>query len=323
MLAVLIMAAAVGCGKKAAEPPTPFPTATPTATAVTQPTGETGTLSNLQGDVQVLRSGASAWIAATSGMRIGTGDGLKTGDTGYVLITFFDGSVMEVEANSEISIEELSKSSGGSTTVHINQAIGNTINRVENLVDSSSSYEVETLAGSAVVRGTTERIQVSDYGRTCTSIDDEGDAAGHSAVFTGAGVAVDIVEGMTSCCEPGGIPGTPFYTDPNDDPLQNVTGDGGGGSEPQCAPGCFLSMIDNGDCDEECYNQACNWDGCGYPDGERLVLLEYVIIDGDGECDCSGQEPICGQPAGGTCEYDCEYGGQCVFTEGWHCACVE
>ena len=266
MLAVLIVAAAVGCGKKAAEQPTPTPTATPTATAPAEPTGETGTLSCLQGDFKVLRSGASSWIAATSGMRIGTGDGLKTGSDGYVLITFFDGSVMELEENSEISVEELSKSSGGSTTVHVSQTIGNTINRVENLVDSASSYEVETPAGSAVVRGTTERIQVSGYGRTCTSIDDEGDAAGHSAVFTGAGVAVAVVEGMTSCCEPGGIPGTPFYTDPNDDPLQNVTGDGGGGSEPECAPGCFLSMNDNGDFDDECYKQACNSDGFGYPD---------------------------------------------------------
>ena len=230
MIVVLIVAAAVGCGKKAAETPTPTPTATPTATASAEPMGETGTLSGLQGDVQVLRTGASSWIAATSGMRIGTGDSLKTGEPGYVLITFFDGSIMEVEANSQISVEELSKTSGGSTTVHINQVIGNTINHVENLIDSSSNYEVETRAGSAVVRGTLYRVVVSAGGKlTCVDVTDENDLINHLVALTGGGVTVDVPEKKSSCCWEGGIPSAPFYTNPADDPLQSSSGDSGGG----------------------------------------------------------------------------------------------
>ncbi|MFA5375785.1 MAG: FecR domain-containing protein [Dehalococcoidia bacterium] len=241
MLVVLIVAAAIGCGKKESQEPTPTPvvTASPTATAPAEPTGETGTLSGLEGDVQVLRQGASAWEAATSGMKVGTGYGVKTGNDGYVLITLFDGSVMELEADTEISIEELSEASGGSTTVRINQVIGNTINRVENLVDSSSTYEVETPAGSAVVRGTIKEILVGTSGRTCVSIWDEEDTAEHSATFTGNGVAVSIAEGMISCCEAGGIPGAPFYADSSDDPLDGSTMGGGGDVSP-CPPGCYL-----------------------------------------------------------------------------------
>ena len=235
MIIVLIVAAAVGCGKKATETPTPTATSTATATATVPagPTGETGTLSGVEGDVQVLRSGASAWIAATSGMRIGTGDGLKTGSNGYVLITFFDGSVMEVEANSEISVEELSKTSGGSTTVRINQVLGNTINHVENLVDSSSNYEVETRAGSAVVRGTLYNIKVDRYGNvthTCISTVNQADIKQHSVAFSNGGKTVNVSEDMTSCCFEGGIPSDPFYTDPKNDPLQSSSE----GGFPEC-----------------------------------------------------------------------------------------
>ena len=256
ILVIAAMIPAIGCGKKEAQEPTPTPTAIPTATTPAEPTGETGTLSSLSGDVQVLRHGVAAWIAAASGMKLGTGDGLKTGGDGYVLITFFDGSVMEVKADSEISVEELSKASGGSTIVRISQVLGNTVNRVENLVDSSSTYEVETLAGSAVVRGTIYSIHVDKYGElthTCCNTSDEEDNEQHNVDFSGGGVTVKVPEGMTSCCWEGGVPGSPFYTDPSDDPLQ-FGGDGGGsgcygyecqGYQPTPSEHCYTCTFSN------------------------------------------------------------------------------
>jgi hypothetical protein len=271
----------------------------PTATTPAEPTGETGTLSGLEGDVQVLRQGASAWEAAISGMKIGTGYSLKTGSDGYVLITFFDGSVMELEAGTEISIEELSKTSGGSTTVRIGQVLGNTVNRVENLVDSASTYAVETPAGSAVVRGTIFEMQVGLYGsvhHTCINTQDQGDSEDHSVDFTGGGATVKVPEEKSSCCWEGGQPGSPFYTDPADDPYQ---GDGGGGGcygyecggVSQCAPGCYYYMLGNGNCDEACNNEACNYDctlgyvqqDVGY-NGYNLLCLATVIQP---QCDCN------------------------------------
>lgn len=232
MLSVILIIAAmmplVGCGKGGNQAPPP--TITPTVTPVEQ-TGETGTLSSLTGDVTVMRQGTKIWIAATSGMEIWGGDSLKTGGDGYVLITFFDGSVMEIELDAEISVEELSVASGGSTTVRINQVIGNTLNRVENLVDSSSIYEVETLAGSAVVRGTifyNEVEREDGITHTCASTLNEEDGENHYVDFSDGGKTVEIPEGKTACCWEGGVPGNPFWTDPDDNPA-NFTGGGGGG----------------------------------------------------------------------------------------------
>lgn len=242
LVTALIIPAVIGCSKGEDQEATPTPTATasPTATAPAEPTGETGTLSGLEGDVQVLRQGASAWEAATSGMKIGTGYGLKTGSDGYVLITFFDGSVMEVEADSEISVDELSEASGGATTVRINQVIGNTINRVENLVDSSSTYEIETPAGSAVVRGTWYSVMVGMLGyvpRTCCGTLDQGDGQEHNVDFSNSGKTVGVPVNWTSCAMGDGVPSDPFPSSEAYDPLQGSTMDGGGDVSP-CPPGC-------------------------------------------------------------------------------------
>jgi hypothetical protein len=149
-----------------------------------------------------------------------------------VLIVFFDGSVMEVEADSEISVEELSTASGtGSTTVRIFQAVGNTINRVEQLIDSSSKYEVETPAGSAVVRGTIFNSKVYPYGLSCINTQDEDDKGTHCVYFTGSGKTVEVCQRMKSCCWPGSPPSNPFFADPNDDSAN--WGEGGGSS------GCY------------------------------------------------------------------------------------
>ena len=275
ILVVTVMITLVGCGQKEAEKATPIPTAVPTATATTQPPGEAGILSSVTGNVTIQRQGSVAWAAAASGTKIWTGDGLKTGSDGYVLITFFDGSVMEVEAYSEISVEELSKTSGGSTTVHINQVIGNTINRVESLVDSSSNYEVETAAGSAVVRGTVYNVTVEQYGyvaHTCISTANQSDDKQHSVVFSNSGKTVNISESMSACCWEGGVPSDPFYSDPADDPLQNVTGDGGGGGEVRI----------------------CDWNGTWCTDYGQMEIYQIgyqvqgIYVYDDGECYYSG-----------------------------------
>ena len=228
ILIIAVMIPAIGCGNGGNQ----VATSTPTATALAEPTGETGTLSDLDGVVQVQRQGTKTWIAATSGMEIWAGDSLKTGSDGYVLVTFFDGSVMEVRSDSEISVEELSKASGGATTVHINQVIGNTVNRVKNLVDSSSAYEVETLAGSAVVRGTIFSMEVDrDRGviHTCVNTSKEEDEEVHSVDFSNRGKTVNVSEGKTSCCWEGGVPGNPFNTN-----SANSAGGGGGGGGSSC-----------------------------------------------------------------------------------------
>ena len=77
----------------------------------------------------------------------------------------------------------------GSTSIHLKQLVGHTVNRVQKLVDSASEYEVETPAGSAVVRGTAFKSYVRDDGYTVIYCD-EG-----SVWFSAGGVTVVLAQG--------------------------------------------------------------------------------------------------------------------------------
>ncbi|MBM3157310.1 MAG: FecR domain-containing protein, partial [Chloroflexi bacterium] len=151
LLTLALLLPLAGCGGGGESTTTPSPTVgTPSAT-VASPSG----------DVQVQKKGSTAWTNATNGMKLAVGDTLKTGNNGSAEIRFFEGSVMEVKANSQVVIEDLSLAATGSTSVGLKQLIGNTVNRVGQLVDSASGYEVETPAAVAVVRGTAFSLAVN------------------------------------------------------------------------------------------------------------------------------------------------------------------
>ena len=161
-------------------------------------------ISSVAGDVQVLRSGSTESVKATNGMELAVGDTITTGSNGSANLVFFDGSVMEIKANSEILINELSTASSGSTTVSLNEVVGNTINRVAKLVDSSSKYEVETPAAVAVVRGTVFDMLVQQNGATTVKAEQD------SVDFTASGVKVTVNQGFQSTAVKGGTPSTPI-----------------------------------------------------------------------------------------------------------------
>jgi hypothetical protein len=161
-------------------------------------------VSSVSGDVQVLRSGSTESIKATNGMELAVGDTITTGSDGSAKLTFFEGSVMEIKANSEILINELSTASTGSTSVSLMEQVGSTVNRVAKLVDSASKYEVETPAAVAVVRGTVYDMLVQQNGTT-TLKSEEG-----SVSFTAAEQTVIVNAGFQSTAAVGGKPSTPI-----------------------------------------------------------------------------------------------------------------
>ena len=137
-----------------ADVPTDEPTDTPT-------THSTLTiLSMTEGTILVVKAGTDNWIEAQVGMSLELGDTIKSSDGSSAEITFFDGSTIELEAGTQIEVVSLGISDSGSTTIKLKQAIGNTISRVKKLVDSASSYEVETPACVAAVRGSSMLVQV-------------------------------------------------------------------------------------------------------------------------------------------------------------------
>jgi hypothetical protein len=124
-------------------------------------------LSITEGDVFLMKAGADNWIEAEVGVSLEVGDSIKTGDDSSAKITFFDGSTIELQAGTEIEIGSLDMSTdGGSTTITLEQTIGNTISRVTKVLDPASRYEVETPSGVAAVRGSAMQVYVLEDATT-------------------------------------------------------------------------------------------------------------------------------------------------------------
>jgi hypothetical protein len=156
-----------------AEVPSDNSTSEPPVTPTTPST--LAILSAAAGNVSVMNGGTDSWMGAQVGMSLETGDSVKTDDNSSADITFLDGSTIQLGANTEIEIVSLEISTDtGSKTIRLKQVIGDTISRVEKLVDSASSYEVETPACVAAVRGSVMLVNVIEDGTTWVT-NQEGD----------------------------------------------------------------------------------------------------------------------------------------------------
>ena len=158
-------------------------------------------LSIAEGSVSVMKAGTASWIEAQVGMSLGPGDSVKTGDNSSAKITFFDGSTIELQAGTVIGIASLNISRDtGSTTITLEQTIGNTISRVTKLVDPASRYEVETPTGVVAVRGSAVEVHVTEDGTTrVANLEGEIWAAAQ-------GVEVQIPQGQQCIIIPGQPP---------------------------------------------------------------------------------------------------------------------
>jgi hypothetical protein len=122
------------------------------------------TVTVLSGDVQV-RHAARSFVSATDGEVLVPGDTIHTGDGARATLTYFEGSTVSIEPNSELTIETASASSDGSTIVLMQQNFGRTWHVVTKLITGNSKYEVKTPASTASVRGTAFQVD-SDAERT-------------------------------------------------------------------------------------------------------------------------------------------------------------
>jgi hypothetical protein len=165
------------------------------------PTSTLTILSITEGNVFVMKAGTASWIEAQAGMSLEAGDSIKTDESSSAEITFFDGSTIELQAGTEIKIASLDISTDtGSTTITLEQAIGNTISRVTKIVDPASRYEVETPTGVAGVRGSVMQVYVIEDG-TSWIINLEGDVWAASQ-----GVELQVPEGQQCITRPGQPP---------------------------------------------------------------------------------------------------------------------
>jgi hypothetical protein len=226
------------------------------------------TLSAAERDVFVMKAGTDSWAEAEVGMSLGVGDSIKTDDDSSAEITFFDGSTIELQAGTEIEITSLDISTDtGSTTITLEQTIGNTISRVTKLLDPASRYEVETPTGVVAVRGSAMQVYVIEDGTTW-AINLEGEIRASAQ-----GVEVQIPEGRQCIVRPDQPPELiPLYFDA--DALLGLNGPATLPPEER-NPGVSLAVS---------VNIVIDSVRVDLPDGGSVVIPEYTEeFDPEGE----------------------------------------
>jgi hypothetical protein len=121
-------------------------------------------LSVVQGEALVKKAGVGDWVKGEEKMVLKVGDSIKSGTGGNAVITFFDGSTIEIKAETQIEIAELVK--GKTKIIRLKQEIGETLSKVEKLADAASRYEIETPVAVAGVRGSQMKVTVAANGVT-------------------------------------------------------------------------------------------------------------------------------------------------------------
>jgi hypothetical protein len=127
--------------------------------------GAATTVTIISGDVQVQHGATGSFVRATDGEVLAAGDTIRTADDARAVLTYFEGSTVSIEPNSELAIETASALSDGSTVVVMQQNVGRTWHVVTKLITGNSKYEVKTPASTASVRGTAFQVD-SDGERT-------------------------------------------------------------------------------------------------------------------------------------------------------------
>jgi hypothetical protein len=175
-------------------------------------------LSITGGNVLVQKSGSTNWGNGIEGLTLVKGDKIKTDIGGIAAVTFFDGSVIQLNGGTEISLDVLvDKSAASAKTIKIGQIIGETSSTIVKLVDPASKYEIDTKSGVASVRGSKMFVKVA-ADDTTSVYNIEG-----AISFTAQGKEVLIPAGSVSSAKPGEVPSAPQPGTPPSIGAPNVT----------------------------------------------------------------------------------------------------
>jgi hypothetical protein len=165
----------------------------------TQALGSSSTLEVLDGVVAVSHDG-NTFAIGQNGEMLQQGDVIRTGEGAHAVLTFFDGSVIELEPDSEIRVETLQATSAGDLLMTMQQTIGRSWHVVSRTLTPNSKYEVRTPAATATVRGTAFLVSVSPQG--VSNIQTTDGVVG----MIGGGQEVLVPPGFQSSVLPGGVP---------------------------------------------------------------------------------------------------------------------
>jgi len=130
--------------------------------------GASTALTVLSGDVLV-RHGAEDFALANDGEVLNEGDTVRTGSGARAVLTYFEGSTVTLEPDTQLTIENSATLADGGTVVVMSQAFGRSWHVVTKLITGSSKYDVKTPASTASVRGTEFEVTSDDSATTVTT----------------------------------------------------------------------------------------------------------------------------------------------------------
>jgi hypothetical protein len=151
--------------------------------------------------------GNSDYVSATDGEILRPGDRVRTDAGAHALVTFFDGSTLELEPSTTVQIDAAAMAGNGSITIQLSQAIGRTWASVQRLTRSDSKFDIKTPSSTASVRGTAFLTEVFPNGETRVHTT-EGTVA-----VTAQGTTVLVTAGFITSVQRDGPPSTPRRAD--------------------------------------------------------------------------------------------------------------
>jgi hypothetical protein len=136
------------------------------AAIVAAQTPQGATLTVTSGVAGVLRVNGSASQPAPSGMTLGAGDQVATVGQSTALVTFFEGSELEIGWDTTILIREI-RTVGNEVHLTVEDVLGTAVARVKAFVNPNSTYSLQSPGGRvvAVVRGSAARMTVFFNGK--------------------------------------------------------------------------------------------------------------------------------------------------------------
>jgi hypothetical protein len=151
--------------------------------------GSSTTITVIGGDVLVRHGAGGQFVPAVDGEVLNAGDAIRTGNEARAVLTYFEGSNVTIEPNSDLSIDAAA-ARGNDTIVQMTQSAGRTWHVVTKLITGGSKYEVRTPASTASVRGTAFTVDTTPESTTVTT--SEGTVVDQVPDPSNPGTTVDV-----------------------------------------------------------------------------------------------------------------------------------
>ncbi|MBU2607922.1 MAG: FecR domain-containing protein [Chloroflexi bacterium] len=162
------------------------------------------TLTTFDDGVQLKRPGSTTWEAAVDGTTLEAGTRVQIASNSNAVITFFNGTTVELEPDTDLMVEQLEAGSQNQPTVIVlRQWFGKTLSRVTKLADPGSKYGIQTPSAYIAVRGTLFVTEVDETGAARVQT-----IEGLVSV-SAQGEEVYLPAGQQTAVEPGAPPSKP------------------------------------------------------------------------------------------------------------------